>query len=565
MRKFQLVIAITILFTSVLSQNTFNRAYHDINEVALPLVTAINGDIYFITSFLDGPHIGQHYLYRHNPAGALKSRIPVLPGIHILFAGTTNDDHLLLTGADILCKDYFSGEPQVNTICKIDTIGGAVFTTTFNSAEGDHPVTSLQYHDSSFYTFTSKKIFHFSKSGQFISQLDHGLTNITSVLLLPNNNFVVSSVHLGVNSLVEMSPSVTVASSNAFPVLLNKMLFGDGQKIIGQGTDGKLYKISSSFNLMSSGSFGTSQVSDFVYNQDTIYAVLKTAIGNANYAVCDTSFNTISLTATTTQSLFQNALCLYGANVAILSNGLSSTTNNWYGQHYYTALSVIDKFGSNDFTEDIALLSVDSDSAFAKKSNSYSPVHHLYLRAKIRIKNNGPHLINSFKLNCSTAPPGLCGHSFYQELFTGLSVAPGAIDTLVTSGFIDKYFETEGTTVVDNFCLYTSLPNGEVDKTLSDNELCKNFTFIVNSLDEAETNLPHVALFPNPFQNTLKVESTTGLESIGMYNSLGAKIKDLSVQKELSVTFDNAELNTGIYFMKIRTEKGTVIKKVAKL
>lgn len=72
-------------------------------------------------------------------------------------------------------------------------------------------------------------------------------------------------------------------------------------------------------------------------------------------------------------------------------------------------------------------------------------------------------------------------------------------------------------------------------------------------------------LYPNPFQNTLRIKlpQLTNTESLSIVNSLGQTVFETrlnSQQSELNLSF----LPDGIYFLNIRTENKTIVKKIVK-
>jgi|GEM_PF-1648937 len=569
MKKLLLCLAFLSAIGQMIAQTSFNKAYHDINEKPDPFLVNINGDLYFTTGSYDVQHFGQTNLYKHDAAGNLVFKLPV-PGFYASHGFRSFDDKLVIVSREIMCDVVDS--TQNIYLTKLNTNGSSIFTSTFVVNTYDNPKAALQHSDSSYFIFTDSVLFKFSKTGQFISRTNFGFEGISSAMLLSNNNILISANQSAIKLLAEISPAGVVVTSNTLPVLLSKLSYYGGQKIMGLGTDGKLYKFSVARNLISSSAFsGGLPVADFVISADTVYAVLSSASAGANYAVTDTAFNSISITTTTTHSFSQNALCLNSNNIAILGTGLASL-NSWGGPsyHYFTSLSVINKFSNNNFTNDLALVSIIPDSTYVSCvfSNFPSPGEFhcsTFLRPGVKIKNIGASIISEFKLNCFDSPSMGCGAYYYQEKFSGLALQPGDSLTFTATRFARKVYSYSGvaSSFTAQYCFYITLPNGEADKVFEDNETCSSLVFIITSLKEHLKNDLSIKVSPNPFENSITVESETAIKTIEVINTLGMTISK-NVVNDTKAIFSDPELPAGLYFVMIETEKGSITKKIIK-
>ena len=79
------------------------------------------------------------------------------------------------------------------------------------------------------------------------------------------------------------------------------------------------------------------------------------------------------------------------------------------------------------------------------------------------------------------------------------------------------------------------------------------------SLPEIEAN-KSITLFPNPATNTITINTSQEITSLTVVDQLGKVV----LTKNESATLDVSELQSGIYFIRIETEKGSVIKKFIK-
>lgn len=562
MKKILLFSSVLLSFLNLTAQTAFNKAYHDKNEMSNPFLIEIFGETYFATTNITALQVGKSTLYKHNNSGSLKFNSNVLGYYLPGYAYKTLDNKLLIIGKNSFCDVI--GPTQVNFISKIDTNSTSVFFTTYTITAGDNYKTSLQYSDSSYYSFTDSVLFKNSKTGQFVSKTNTGLNNISSSLLLANNSILLSAKQGTTISLVTMSAAGATISSKPFPILLTKLKFYTNQKILGLGNDGKIYKISPAFDLLGISGFPNSAViNDFQTKNDSIYAILSTTISPSNYLVSDTTFNTLSLNSTTTNSVAQTAICLNGNKVAIVSDGVSKTSFSWPGNHYFVSLNQINKNSSNNFTQDLAILSVTKDSIYA--APDFFSVMYSYLKARVKVKNVGTSVITNFKLNCYMDPRVDCGAYYYQEKFSQLSLEPNDSIEVTTGSFIAKrLIPSPSTTQTIQYCFFTSVPNEESDKTLENHNMCKTYVVdITTSLNKLKSLTNHLDLFPNPFNNTFTINSETVIKKLEIYTTLGTLL-DSRVPDNNSFNYEGSTLANGIYFIKIDTEKGTQIKKIVK-
>ena len=88
-----------------------------------------------------------------------------------------------------------------------------------------------------------------------------------------------------------------------------------------------------------------------------------------------------------------------------------------------------------------------------------------------------------------------------------------------------------------------------------------------------KNNLPansllKVIVSPNPFNSTLQISLTPELYSyinIQVYNTLGAVVKTSNPPlNSNNFEYDFSDLTSGVYFIKVATSQGTVVKRVIK-
>ena len=102
-----------------------------------------------------------------------------------------------------------------------------------------------------------------------------------------------------------------------------------------------------------------------------------------------------------------------------------------------------------------------------------------------------------------------------------------------------------------NDYLQLTVTNANGDFAVYNSVLLNNATFINKT----------VSIHPNPVINSLTINSTEPIKEVTIYNLLGQPIK--TITKEFNL-IDVSHLTTGVYFVKITAQNGSVIKKLVK-
>ena len=566
MRKFLFMCLGLFGFINLFSQNVFNKAYHDKSEKANPFLTMINEDYYFTANNGDaGLNYGKCFLYKHDKNGNLKFRQQILnidskvPFINDSFKSL--DNKLILIGNRTGC-DY-SDASSKSFITKIDTNGNSIFYFVFNFGVK----TGLQHTDSSYYAFTDSLMFHFSKTGQFLTKKNLGINNISAAQLLQNGNFVLSASQGSSNYLLQVNSTGSIVVQTPISRVFFKLEFYGGQKLLGIDQGNKLCKISTNFSIIDSNSFANgAAIKDFIVQNDTIYSINFSG-ATQTYRVSDTLLSSIFQSTTNTQRTSQLSICKKDNFVGILSICLSSWAFN--ANNAFSSINVIRKSGSNNYFENVKFLSVTADSIYISSTiiatqNYTTTLYYTNLRANVWIKNIGNNVLDNIKLNYFILQALACGSDHYQKYFSGLSLNPG--DSIkLTTDFIQKNVSSaiQTSSIISQYCFYSTLPNKGNDKDISNDGLCTNIIFNPISIKENEKNPINFKLFPNPLQNKFWLECEIEIKKVELFNALGMLVKKI-ILNETYFSVDCSDLNNGIYFIKIETEEGFAIKKIVK-
>ena len=78
-----------------------------------------------------------------------------------------------------------------------------------------------------------------------------------------------------------------------------------------------------------------------------------------------------------------------------------------------------------------------------------------------------------------------------------------------------------------------------------------------------EEQISSVQVYPNPANDRLYIETQTQTQTIEIFDIYGRRQKSI-VNSQRSTVIDLSELKSGIYFVKINTEKGNIVKRIIK-
>ena len=73
-----------------------------------------------------------------------------------------------------------------------------------------------------------------------------------------------------------------------------------------------------------------------------------------------------------------------------------------------------------------------------------------------------------------------------------------------------------------------------------------------------------VAAYPNPFRNTIHLESAVTLQVVEVYSMSGQRLRELALDGAFSVEVDLSALPAGLYVLKVETGAGTETLRVSK-
>ena len=124
------------------------------------------------------------------------------------------------------------------------------------------------------------------------------------------------------------------------------------------------------------------------------------------------------------------------------------------------------------------------------------------------------------------------------------------LDTTAETSYI-KGFNEEGT---HYFTVSSVCDNGESEQS-------ESFEFEIKgeSLEEISNN---IKIYPNPASKFVKLSAIGGqLSAVKIHNYLGILIEEIEVNSN-DIEINVSNYNSGVYFVEVVTEKGSLIKKI---
>ena len=74
----------------------------------------------------------------------------------------------------------------------------------------------------------------------------------------------------------------------------------------------------------------------------------------------------------------------------------------------------------------------------------------------------------------------------------------------------------------------------------------------------------NISIYPNPVNDRLYIEAETEVEDVIVYDIYGRHQVAKTPSHQGNLVVDLSDLKAGIYFVKINTEKGNIVKRIIK-
>lgn len=129
--------------------------------------------------------------------------------------------------------------------------------------------------------------------------------------------------------------------------------------------------------------------------------------------------------------------------------------------------------------------------------------------------------------------------------------------------YIDGKIVEENTSSLEYSSELNNSKTVEVTAIYDNNKTSVNVAKIItaeNNVNENTANLNNINIYPNPANDKLHIETDENVYEINIYNINGQRVNKSTSQRVIDV----AGLKSGIYFIKIETDNGNIVRKFIK-
>ncbi len=173
----------------------------------------------------------------------------------------------------------------------------------------------------------------------------------------------------------------------------------------------------------------------------------------------------------------------------------------------------------------------------------------------------------------STTPLILAPNTWYR-LGTSFNFATGEVIWKEASGLVNGFVNgaAAGTDVSQVYLIVTPLSAANQNNTVSNTAVFDNLEIEATATDTLlataafDNDTVGFSIYPNPAKNFVNISNTTGanLTSVELVDINGRTVKNLTLSNISEAQIVLTDLSTGIYTMKITSDKGIVTKKIIK-
>jgi hypothetical protein len=331
-----------------------------------------------------------------------------------------------------------------------------------------------------------------------------------------------------------------------------------------------LMRIDSSFNLKNSlnlsAKLGTAQI---LKRRNDAYWILGNAASNSisNVLPVDTSFQINSPVSLGISSV--KATDFDVSPLKVVMAGTEITPDVIYKSNTHIFIKTFELLGnSQTYSTDAGIISIKIDTVYTKRY-PYSPkdIYDVYFKAHVTIRNFSIDTLKSIYINSYLNWWNPCERSHYLDQLSGLNIAHGDSLEIKLGIFEDFGMHLPQNNMIYTACLWTSVPNGKIDKDHTNDNACISFPIPLSTGITDYYPDQNISIFPNPCISRLNIESKDQLNlKNGKYelqNYLGQKILSGEIYST-NTTIDLSGYPSGIYFILLTINDKSIVRKIVK-
>ncbi|HKL03577.1 MAG TPA: T9SS type A sorting domain-containing protein [Cryomorphaceae bacterium] len=187
-------------------------------------------------------------------------------------------------------------------------------------------------------------------------------------------------------------------------------------------------------------------------------------------------------------------------------------------------------------------------------SNEWSVNYTVH--ANVSVRNDGDAEVSQFYLN-SVRGQGICSPEI-QHIFIQDVLLPGEESSYTFQGIAGWSLVSASDSSSIDACVFLTNPENEIDNDRDNDSAC---TSQLISLSVDELNLSQlVTLYPNPASDLIRFDTDLRLESFRIFDAFGRVVKQGTLHQTAEISI--GELPGGAYFIRLDSEKGSLMKKL---
>lgn len=302
-----------------------------------------------------------------------------------------------------------------------------------------------------------------------------------------------------------------------------------------------LFKATFDFNTLYVATVGTSQSLSHLKVDSTSARCIENLTSEKHIITVDPAF--LSFSSTTQYCTEQNwRLFDYDNRFSLLQDYNLTNFTAVRFQNY--ALNSATNLAVN--RTDVAVIGME---IVDQSIQSVAPGNVFSVNAKVKVlvKNEGPNLLTSCRLNHWIGTSAICYESVTSIDFANLNVAPG--DSIwIEMGWLGEYTnQFFNDSITREYCVYSSNSNGIVDLNVPNDKSCTTAFF--GKLGQQEIPKNEFKIFPNPATSRVYVVSSgAGFYHYRLMNLLGEEVQKGDLLKG---EIDLQALKEGMYILSI--------------
>jgi hypothetical protein len=552
------LLAALIFLVRLGSGQTFNYAYHTGAETSLNMVGINSKSYYLEKSLMLNTCMEQLNLVGVKENGSELFRTKITATISLsncqVVAGT-HKNLLVFAGSKMYACDISGLSYKVACV---DTTGSISWSFDFTKKI----VALLALPNGIFDLVTPDTIYRYSPAGQFLTKISLGGGQFNSATVLMNGNILIN-YYMGASARFRTNTATGILVADvAATTSLGAMVQASGGDILGI-SGSNIIRYSPSLNLKHSTAITLPPnlfVTAFYLRNDTVFGVGHTLQNQPVYFLLDSTLSPLFQTTSNTKN--SNCTGIYvGKNnrVHVIASTLISQP------HPYTAYFQTGVTGNLNSKPDIGIKNFTVIDAKYEKTDAIQ--WHGKVNAVVTIQNFGSDTVKSLHLNHYAYKYV----AFYCTCLVGLNksytvmIPPGDSATVVTGTFLTGRYNAfsfgSDSSISLNLCIDATVPNEMSDTDPSNDSYCRNLKLFPVGIKENSMNLDEIQIFPNPSSERIDIRSPSIINSLQIFDIAGKLLVETEVRKK-QCHIDAGILKEGLYFFKINSENGIVIKKV---